>query len=71
MKKDENIVGEQIKLWRNKKGFTQEGLARRSDIPLSTIQKIEGSIVKNPSINTIRAIANGLDITLDELMEMK
>ncbi|MBN1415653.1 MAG: helix-turn-helix transcriptional regulator [Bacteroidales bacterium] len=71
MKENENIVGEQIKLWRNKKGFTQETLARRSNIPLSTIQKVENSIVKNPSLNTIMAIAAGLDITLDELMEMK
>jgi transcriptional regulator with XRE-family HTH domain len=35
----------------------------------STLQKIEDAIVKNPSIGTMLAIAVGLDVTLDEIVQ--
>ena len=48
-------------------GLTQEGLARKADIPYTTLAKIESDSSKNPTLDTITKIANGLEITLNEL----
>ena len=64
-------VGARIKYWRHKIGITQDGLAKRANIPLSTISKIESGVVNKPTIQTIMSIAKGLDISIDDLMEMK
>ena len=59
----EETIGQKIKRFRNNKDLTQEALARRADIPYATLVKIE-----NPSIKTVKKIASGLDITIDELI---
>lgn len=50
------------------KDMTQEALARKSDIPYTTLVKIESDAVKNPSIETVSRIAAGLEITIDDLI---
>lgn len=71
MESGEVKVGERIKYWRQKLGITQDALSKRADIPLSTISKIESGSVNKPTIQTIMSIAKGLDISIDDLMEMK
>ena len=63
----EETIGQKIKRFRNNKDLTQEALARRADIPYATLVKIESDAVENPSIKTVKKIASGLDITIDEL----
>ncbi|QQS59445.1 helix-turn-helix transcriptional regulator [Candidatus Peregrinibacteria bacterium] len=60
-------IGQKIRIWRKKKGLTQEGLARKADIPYTTLAKIESDSSQNPTLDTITKIANGLEITLNEL----
>jgi XRE family transcriptional regulator of biofilm formation len=70
-KKQENsqeTVGSKIKIWRKKSDLTQDTLARKSNIPYTTLAKIESNVIKNPSLQTITKIAKGLEITLDELI---
>lgn len=64
----EKTIGQKIKELRKKKELTQEGLARKSDIPYTTLVKIEGDAIQNPTLDTITKIANGLEISLDELI---
>ena len=64
---EEKTIGQKIKLWRIKKELTQEGLARKADIPYTTLSKIESDVIKNPTLDTITKIAKGLDISLNEL----
>jgi transcriptional regulator with XRE-family HTH domain len=64
-------LSERIKHWRNVKSLTQDALAKKANIPYTTLAKIESDVVKNPSIQTIIKIAAGLDITLDKLMNKK
>lgn len=62
-------IGQKIKIWRKKRELTQEGLARKADIPYATLAKIESDAIKNPTLDTITKISNGLDVTIDELIK--
>jgi len=61
-------IGGKVKLQRNSLSLTQEALARKADIPYTTLVKIETGKVKNPSVETAKKIACALEITIDELI---
>ncbi len=61
-------IGQKIRKHRLAQALTQEGLARRANIPYTTLVKIESDAVKNPSIETVSKIAVGLGITVDEVI---
>jgi transcriptional regulator with XRE-family HTH domain len=44
-------------------------LAKKTDIPYATIAKIESDVIQNPSLHTITKIAEGLGITIDDLIK--
>ena len=62
-------IGDKIKLLRNKQGLTQDELARKSDLPYTTLTKIESNVITKPTIQTVVKIANGLGVTIDNLMK--
>ena len=62
-------IGDKIKQLRNKQGLTQDELARKSDLPYTTLTKIETNVITKPSIQTVSKIAQGLGITIDSLMK--
>lgn len=62
-------IGDKIKVWRKKRGITQDALAKKADIPYTTLAKIESDVIKNPSLQTITKIAKGLAISLDDLVK--
>jgi len=64
----EETIGRKIKKRRHELKLTQEGLARKADIPYTTYVKIEADRVKSPSVDTVKKIATALDITIDELI---
>lgn len=64
----ERTIGQKIKVWRAKKGLTQDALARKANMPYTTLAKIESDFIQKPSIQTITKIAQGLEITIDELI---
>ncbi len=66
--KEENI-GDKIKRIRNKKGLTQDALARKADIPYTTLTKIESNVIKKPTIQTVAKIAKGLGVSIDDLIK--
>jgi transcriptional regulator with XRE-family HTH domain len=61
-------IGDKIKLLRNKQGLTQDELARKSDLPYTTLTKIETNVITKPTIQTVVKIAKGLGVSLDDLM---
>lgn len=67
-KKEQKTIGAKIKVWRQKRDLTQEGLARKADIPYTTLAKIEGDAIQNPTLETLTKITNGLEISIDELI---
>jgi len=68
-KNNNETIGDKIKLLRNKQGLTQDELARKSDLPYTTLTKIETNVITKPSIQTVTKIAKGLDISIDELIK--
>lgn len=70
-KSDSLDIGARIKYWRKKRELTQEGLARKADIPYTSLSKVESGAIKRPSIQTMMRIAKGLEVGLDELMKQQ
>jgi transcriptional regulator with XRE-family HTH domain len=71
MKRQNNnkTIGDKIKQLRNKQRLTQDELARKSDLPYTTLTKIETNVITKPSIQTVAKIAKGLGIGIDDLMK--
>ena len=71
MKSQNNIenIGDKIKQLRNKQGLTQDELARKSNLPYTTLTKIETNVITKPSIQTVMKIAKGLGVSIDDLMK--
>jgi transcriptional regulator with XRE-family HTH domain len=67
MKKDKKTIGAKIKSWRKKKDLTQDALSKRANIPYTTLAKIESDVIQNPTLETITKIAEGLEVSLDDL----
>lgn len=63
-----NELALKIKEWRSRKGLSQEQLADTAQINLRTVQRIEGGEVE-PRGDTLKRIANALQITPDELID--
>lgn len=59
-------IGNKIKQLRNKQGLTQGELARKSDLPYTTLTKIETNVITKPIIQTVMKITKGLGISLEE-----
>lgn len=61
-------IGKRIKHWRKEKSMTQDALAKKADIPYTTLAKIEAGLVMNPRMDTLIKIAAGLEITVNDLV---
>jgi transcriptional regulator with XRE-family HTH domain len=57
-----------LKEFRKQKGWSQERLARESNISYHTLIKLEQSSIKNPKIETVIKLADALEVSLDELV---
>jgi len=66
---NKETIGDKIKQLRNKQGLTQDELARKADLPYTTLTKIETNVITKPSIQTVMKIAKGLGIGVDDLMK--
>jgi len=53
---------------REQKGLTQEKLARLADVSNNTVIKIEVGKNKNPTLDTLKKIAQALDVSVDDLI---
>ena len=67
--KQNRQIGDKIKVFRAKQGLTQDSLARKCEIPYTTLTKIESNVITKPSIQTVMKIAKGLGISVDDLMK--
>lgn len=65
---DKSQLAIRVKALRLKRGMSQEFLAEESGLSLRTIQRIEKG-ESNPTGDSLKRLANALDITADELMD--
>ena len=61
------VALDQINRIRKLKHLTIEDLSQKSNVPLSTVKKICAGITTNPNLDTLIAIANALESTLDDI----
>ena len=69
MSKQKSTIGDNIKKYRNKLGISQDVLSKRANLAFHTIAKIEAGSTPDPRIETVKKIADALDVSLDDLMK--
>ena len=69
MESKQKEIGDKIKVFRAKQGLTQDARARKCDIPYTTLTKIESNVITKPSIQTVAKIAEGLGISIYNLIK--
>jgi len=63
-----NKLGRKIKKLRAGFGLSQDELARKADVPYTTLTKIETGVIKKPSVYVVAKIAKALDVSVDDLI---
>ncbi len=63
-----NKLGKKIKKLRTGLGLSQDELARKADVPYTTLTKIETGVIKKPSVYVVAKIAKALNISIEELI---
>ncbi|WP_037826176.1 helix-turn-helix transcriptional regulator, partial [Streptomyces sp. NRRL S-1896] len=58
-------IGDRIRALREFRDITQDELARRSEVSVDTIRKLEQGVRESARINTLRALARALDVQLE------
>ncbi len=62
-------ISRNIKNIRKKQGLSQDKLSKLADVAYNTIVKIESGENSNPTIETLRKIANALKVGADDLIK--
>lgn len=61
-------LGLNIKKLRNKRGLTQEQIAEKAKLDLTSVSEIESGL-RNPSVKTLYKISLALKVSLQELFD--
>lgn len=69
MSKQESTIGENIKKYRHKLGISQDILSKKANLAFHTIAKIEAGATHNPTIDTVKKIADALEVSIDKLLK--
>jgi len=64
-----SVIGENIKKIRQQQSLSQDTLSKKANLAFHTVAKIETGATPNPTIDTVKKIADALDVSLDNLME--
>ncbi len=62
-------ISKNLRKAREKKGLSQERLARLADVANNTIIKIEASKNQNPTLDTLQKISKALEMSVDDLIK--
>ncbi|OGV38733.1 MAG: hypothetical protein A2020_00910 [Lentisphaerae bacterium GWF2_45_14] len=62
-------IGENIKKYRKKNKMSQDILSKKANLAFHTVAKIETGATPNPTILTVKKIADALNVSLDDLMD--
>ena len=69
MSKTKPNIGKNIRKYRLQKKISQDRLSKLADVAFHTITKIESGDTPNPTIETVKKIADALGVSLDDLMK--
>ena len=68
MSKQDYPLPKNLKKIREKKGLSQDRLAKLADVANNTIIKIEAGKNQNPTLDTLKKIAKALEVSVDDLI---
>lgn len=68
MSKSKASIGENIRKYRLQKDMSQDRLSKLADVAFHTIVKIESGETPNPTIDTVKKIANALNISIEQIV---
>ena len=63
------MIQENLKKYREEKGYSKLKLAKEAKLNRKTIEMIENEKIANPSINTLEKIVNVLGINITDLIK--
>jgi transcriptional regulator with XRE-family HTH domain len=69
MQKDLPNIAKNIKKYREKLGISQDKLSKLASVTLHTLTKIEIGATPDPRIETLKKIAKGLNVSVDDLIK--
>jgi transcriptional regulator with XRE-family HTH domain len=69
MSTNKSELGKRIRKYRKKLGISQDTLSKKAGLAFHTIAKIETGATPNPTVDTVRKIADALDIGVEDLIE--
>lgn len=62
-------LSKNLKKLRERKGLSQDRLAKLADVANNTIIKIEQGKNVNPRLDTLKKVAKALEVSVDELID--
>lgn len=62
-------IAQNLKYWLDIRNMTTAKLAAKCKVPETTITKIRTGVTQNPNIDTLKMLADGLDITVNDLLD--
>jgi len=68
MSNNQNL-SKNVKRLREAKGLSQEKLARLADVANNTLIKMETGENKNPTLETLKKVAQALEVSVDDLIK--
>ena len=63
------MLSKNLKLCREKKGYSKLRLARETGLSARCIEHIEYQKAKNPRVETLKKISDVLDVSIEELIK--
>jgi transcriptional regulator with XRE-family HTH domain len=69
MSTNKSELGKKIKKYRKKLGISQDTLSKKASLAFHTIAKIETGATPNPTIDTVKKIADALDVGVEDLIK--
>jgi len=69
MSKELSAIAKNIKKYRDKLGISQDKLSKLAGVTLHTLTKIETGSTPDPRIETLKKIAVGLNVSVDDLIK--
>ena len=69
MSKELPTIAKNIKKYRDKLGISQDKLSKLASVTLHTLTKIETGSTTDPRIGTLKKIAKGLNVSVDDLIK--
>jgi len=69
MSTQENVLAKNLRTLREQKGLSQDRLAKFANVANNTIIKIEQGENRNPTLETLKKIANALEVSIEELIK--